>query len=113
MLRSNKWLNRFDNILNEHIGNVGLNNELLAEKINISERHLFRRVKALTGLSPQKYLRRYRLQLAKQYLERGTYRTVKETANAVGYVNTSYFISQFEKEFGVKPLKMLQESGWR
>jgi len=50
---------------------------------------------------------------AKNYLKAGPLKTVKATAEAVGYRNTSYFIRQFEKEFGLKPLKFLQESGWR
>ena len=50
---------------------------------------------------------------AMKYLKSGDYRTVNETAYSVGYLNVSYFISQFEKEFNVKPLQVLQNSGWR
>ena len=39
--------------------------------------------------------------------------TARETAAAVGYVSISYFISQFEKEFGTRPLAVLREWGWR
>ena len=107
------WLSRLDLIIERHIDNPALNNEIIAAEIAISERHLFRRVKELTGLSPQKYLRQYRLQRAMKYLANGKYRKVKETACAVGYANTSYFIRQFEIEFGRKPLRVLQEAGWR
>ena len=113
MTAENKWLTRLDQIVIEHIDDASLNNEIIATKIDISERHLFRRVKTLTGMSPNKYIRKYRLELAKKYLEKGTFKTVKDTAAAVGFINISYFINQFEQEFGRKPLSVLREAGWR
>lgn len=113
MTGTKSWLNRLDHIIERNISDASLNNERLAAEISISERHLFRRVRDLTGLSPQKYLRQYRLHRAMQYLRNGKYRKVKEVAIAVGYINTSYFINQFEKEYGKKPLRVLQEAGWR
>ena len=47
------------------------------------------------------------------FLENGKYRTVKDTAFAVGYTKSNYFSIQFEKQFGKKPLVILRESGWR
>lgn len=109
----NRWLQRLQDLVRTTLSTGDLNNETLAKQLGISERHLFRRIKTLTGLSPQQYVRQFRLQSARQYLEKGTFRTVKETAEAVGYSNISYFISQFEKEFGRKPLEVLKEWGWR
>ena len=113
MCEAKNWLSRLDDNIDQHITHASLNNETLARTIAVSERHLFRSVKAATGLSPQKYLRQYRLKKAKQYLVNGKFRKVKEAAHAVGYSNTSYFISEFEKEFGKKPLSVLQAAGWR
>lgn len=113
MTDEKNWLKRLDIIIEQHIGDPSLNNERIAAEMAISERHLFRRVRKLTGLSPQKYLRQYRLQRAMQYLHNGRYKKVKDVALAVGYINASYFINQFEKEFGKKPLRVLQEAGWR
>ena len=113
MYRRRKWLNRFDQIVQEHLGEGDLNNEEIAARFDISERHLSRQVKNITGLSPQKYIRQYRLDIALSYLKNGTYRTVKETAEAIGYANISYFINQFEKQYGKKPLSVLRDEGWR
>ena len=112
-LGDKRWLHRFNEIIEKHLKTVPLKNELLAEELKISERQLSRKVKELSKLSPQKYLRKYRLHQAMKLLKTGKYRTVKETSFAVGFLKVSYFISQFEKEFGKKPLKILQESGWR
>lgn len=108
-----KWLNRFNRLIDKNIDNADLSNDYIAKSLNISERHLFRKVKELSGLSPQKYISQYRLKLAMHYLKTGKYRTVKETSFAVGFRNTSYFISQFSKKYGIKPLQVLQEAGWR
>ena len=113
MHNGSKWLERINLIINEHLDQNSFNNRQLAKAIAVSERHLFRKVKLLTGLPPNQYIRKYRLRQAKQYLEAGTYTTVKDTSAAVGYINISYFISQFEKEYGKKPLAVLQEAGWR
>ena len=108
-----QWLKRLDRIISENARDAEFDIISLAAKMELSERHLFRKVKELTNLSPKKYIRQYRLKLALNYLRNGTYKTVHETASAVGYANTSYFIKQFEIEFGRRPLKVLQEAGWR
>lgn len=107
------WLDRLHRIIMEQMHSGDLSNDALALQMEISERHFFRRMKELSGEPPQRYIRRYRLQWAKKYLETGTFRTVKETARAVGFANPSHFIRQFEKEYGQKPLEVLKEWGWR
>ena len=108
-----KWLERFNKIIEKNIDIVPLTNEVLAEELNISERQLFRKIKEFSTLPPQKYLRKYRLHKAMRFLKSGKHRTVKETSFAVGFLKVSYFIAQFEKEFGKRPLQILKDSGWR
>ena len=113
MAQSSNWSIRFDTILKRYATNSGFNNEQFAQKLEISQRDLFRKVKKTTGYSPHQYIQVYRIQLAMQYLINGKYRTVSETARAVGYTNVGYFIKIFEKEFGKTPLTILKENGWR
>lgn len=113
MQGAQKWLNRFNSLIDTNLDDPFFNNQQFAQALTISERHLFRKIKELTGLSPQKYLSQYRLYEAMKFLKNGKYHTVKETAYAVGFRNPSYFIRQFEKEFGKKPLLVLKEAGWR
>ncbi len=113
MFGSKKWLDRLNSFIEENLDDPSLDNERLAVALDISERHLFRKVRALTNLPPQRYLSQYRLNRAMKYLTEGKYKTVKETCYAVGFRNTSYFIRQFERAYGKRPLRVLQESGWR
>ena len=108
-----KWVKRLNVIIETHIGDHTFDNERLAREMGVSERNLFRKLNELMGLPPQKHLRKQRMSRAMENLQNGHFRTVNETAYSVGYLNVSYFISQFEKEFNVKPLQVLQNSGWR
>lgn len=112
-LGEKKWLGRLDDVIGKNVENIFLDNKKIAEELQISERQLFRKVKKITDLTPQKYLKRKRLKRAKNFLENGKYRTVKETAQAVGYMKSNYFSVQFKKQFGKKPLEILIELGWR
>jgi len=76
----------------------------LAETLNLSVtrlRHLF---KEQTGVSFRKYLRQTRMQWARQLLET-SFISVKETAKRSGIKDTSHFVRDFEKEFGLSPAR--------
>ncbi|KGE89273.1 MAG: helix-turn-helix domain-containing protein [Phaeodactylibacter xiamenensis] len=68
---------------------IKLNTLLLAEQVFLSERQFARRLKKLTGLTPNNYIQEARLQLARQLLERQVYATVNEVASAAGYSSGS------------------------
>ena len=113
MTQGDNWSKRLEEIIQKYATDADFDNEQLAQKLEISQRDLFRKVKKATGYSPNQYIQKYRLKLALQLLCEGRYRTVNETAEAIGYHSVSYFINQFEKEYGKTPLKVLQENGWR
>jgi AraC-like DNA-binding protein len=113
MAREKIWLQRLDKAVSDCLQSGMLTNEALALAINLSERQLFRKVKKETGMSPRQYTRKYRLNYALNCLKSGRCITVKQAATEAGYVNVSYFISEFEKEFGSRPFEVLQKAGWR
>ena len=113
MDRTDRWLNRLHALLEHQIKNSVPTNREIAEELAISERQLFRKVREATGLSPQKYITKYRIQQSMSLLKSGKYRTVKEVATAIGYKNVSHFIRLFTEEFGRTPLKVLKTAGWR
>jgi len=113
MNESKEWLNRLDLVIDKNLSNLNLKNEMLAKELDISERQLFRKVKKLTMLTPHKYILRHRLRKSMVSLKSGIHRTVKEAAFAVGYIKASTYSSHFKKEYGLSPLRVLIESGWR
>lgn len=101
---------KIDNQLLEHINAIILDNmeneqfnvTILAEKMNMPQKQLYRRVKQVTGCSPIAYIKKMRLQKAASLLKSGNY-NMKEIMFMVGYSNASYFIKSFQSEYNVTP----------
>ena len=66
-------------------------------------RQLERRVKALTGLTPHKYVLEIRLSLAREALEQGVHPAVKAVAYKVGFKDADHFARQYKQRFGRTP----------
>ena len=64
---------------------------------------LYKKVKSLTGLTPNNYISQVRYNKAKFYLESNKYSTVKEVAYSVGFKDEKYFSRNFKKYFGKYP----------
>ena len=76
--------------------------ETIGAELGLSRVQLYRKVKALTGLSPIELLRKARLQKAKELIK-GTDKTIAEVAYEVGFTAPSYFTKCFKEEFGISP----------
>ena len=66
---------------------------------------LYRKLKSLTNLSGNEFIRNIRLKRAVQLLETESY-TVSEIAYKVGFNDPSYFTRIFKKEYGKSPSEM-------
>ena len=73
----------------------------LAEQMNMSRSSFYRKIKALTDLTPVDYMKNQRLQRAAQMLLLG--QRVTEVAAQVGFTSSSYFAKCFRARFGVLP----------
>jgi len=76
----------------------------LGEQVYLSRSQLFRKLTALTNLSPTDFIRIQRLKRAASLLEQHT-GNVTEIAYMVGFQNPAHFATSFKKEFGVSPSK--------
>lgn len=74
----------------------------LAASLHVSNAHLSRLFKTVTGETPSNYLTRIRLQRAEELLQNDQL-TIKEVANRVGYLDPLYFSKLFKKHFGRTP----------
>ena len=68
----------------------------------ISRSNLQRKLKGLTGMPPNDYIRLIRLKTAGELLREGEYR-INEVCYIVGFNNPSYFARCFQKQFGILP----------
>ena len=89
-------------VVEKNIDNSDFSVEQLAAALYLSRMQLYRKLKALTGKSPNKIIRGIRLQRAAQLLETKQY-NVADVTYMVGYNDLKYFRDQFKKEFGKSP----------
>ncbi len=101
------WLEQVEKIVLREVGNKQYSIGDLADEMAQSRRALERKLKLLTGLSPQKYKLETQLQCAKTLLHSRKYKTVKQVSYAVGFHKTAYFSVLFKKRFGLLPSEYL------
>ncbi|GAA3605552.1 two-component regulator propeller domain-containing protein [Flavivirga amylovorans] len=97
-----EFIQKLLNYINDNIGDSNLGVEELAAHLNLSRSQLYRKVKALTGQTVNEFIRRIRLERAKQILEKGSI-NISETCYSVGFASPSYFSKCFKAHFGVLP----------
>ena len=105
--RGHPWLDQLENLLQLQLSNSKLTMSKIAADLFLSERQLFRKVKKLTGKTPNLFLQELRLKKARQLLLSGNYETIKEVAHQVGYKRVDYFSNLFEKQYHQRPLDLL------
>lgn len=74
----------------------------LARDVALSKSALAQRFTSLVGVSPMRYLKRWRLALAAQELRDGTGALIRIATNS-GYASEAAFNRAFRKEFGMPP----------
>jgi len=93
---------KFETMTEEEIANTELDIAKIAALLFTSRSRLFYKVKALTGMTPQKYIMEYRLERAEALLREGKY-SVTEISEMTGFVNASHFSTKFKKKYGIAP----------
>jgi len=96
------FLLKFRDFIEKNLADSDLSVETVGAELGLSRVQLYRKVKALTGLSPVELLRTARLQKGRQILET-TGKSVSEVAYEVGFTAPSYFTKCFKDEFGISP----------
>ncbi len=100
--REDAFLTKFRNFIEKSMGDSDLNVETIGAELGLSRVQLYRKIKALTGLSPVELLRTARLQKGRDLLQT-TNKNISEVAYEVGFTAPSYFTKCFKDEFGISP----------
>lgn len=103
-----RFLDTFLKAMEKHMSNTNLKIEDLGDEVGLSRVQLYRKVKALTGMTPVEILRETRLKRAMQLLKT-TDKTVSEIANEVGFATPGYFSSCFKKQYDKYPTDVREE----
>ena len=93
--------------IHENITDPALNVENLADKLLISRSKLYRKIKALTGNTANEFIKKIRLEKAKQFLENSDY-SISEISYKIGFSSPSYFTKCYKIQFGILPTDVRQ-----
>ncbi len=101
------FFDKLNRLIEENIsGDIDVN--MLAEHLAVSTSTLYRKMKALTGISTNEYIRKYKMQYAEHLLLEGKY-TISEISFMVGMNSIAYFRRCFKAEYGEIPSEYLKK----
>jgi DNA-binding response OmpR family regulator/two-component sensor histidine kinase len=96
------FLQELQDAIEENLSDPEFNIEMLYEKLYIGRTTLFRKVEALTGETPNQFIKSYRLERAAQLLKKN-FGNITEVAFKVGFQNPQYFSQCFKEKFHQSP----------
>lgn len=99
-----QFVEKFRTIIQANLGNSELNVETISHEMGISRAQLYRKIKSITGISPNDIVRETRMRRADRLLET-TDKSVSEIAYEVGFSSPSYFTKCYREFFGRTPNK--------
>jgi signal transduction histidine kinase/DNA-binding response OmpR family regulator/ligand-binding sensor domain-containing protein len=79
----------------------------LCLSIGMSRTSFYHKLKTLTGISPNNYIKTFRLNKARTLLKLNKY-NISEVSVIVGFTDAKYFSTSFKKQFGYSPSKLLE-----
>lgn len=98
----NEFIKNVLNYINENINEYELSVEVLASKVFLSRSQLYRKIKTLTGVSVNEFIRNVRLEKAKELIELGN-DNITEISIKVGFSSPSYFTKCYKEKYGHLP----------
>ncbi|MBU2062731.1 MAG: AraC family transcriptional regulator, partial [Bacteroidetes bacterium] len=93
------------NFIHENINESDLSVEILASKVFLSRSQLYRKIKTLTGVSVNEFIRNVRLEKAKELIQLGD-NNINEISYKVGFASPSYFTKCYKAKFGHLPTQL-------
>jgi signal transduction histidine kinase/ligand-binding sensor domain-containing protein/DNA-binding response OmpR family regulator len=103
-----EFIEKIVSIIEDNIESEHLDVNFIADKMFMSHSSLYRKVKALTDMTVNEFIRKNRLRKAEQLLLTGKY-TISEISYMVGINSLTYFRQCFKDEFGLAPTEYLKK----
>lgn len=104
-----KFFDKLHSIIEQEIGNAEFSVDEFAAKAGMSRAVFFRKVKGITGHTPNEYVRIIRMKKAMELLQEEKY-NISEIAYRIGMNDPLYFSKCFKAQFGVPPSAYLHKA---
>ena len=104
-----RFIKELKDTIKGHLLDADLDMNKLCGLLNMSRTQLFRKLKALKGISATKYINQVRVEEAVVYLKQSDL-SIKEIAYRVGFNSPNYFRKQFSDRYGVSPTEFKKKN---
>lgn len=102
--RDKEFYNLINKIFDENLSNPQFSVDKFAELANLGRTVFYKKVKGITGLSPNEFIKVKRLKYAAELLLKGEL-TVSEIAYKIGFDDPFYFSKCFKAQYNCSPSK--------
>ncbi|WP_431157748.1 helix-turn-helix domain-containing protein [Winogradskyella poriferorum] len=102
------FFNGFMDYLETHWGRDDLSIHHFIKALNITYGQLFWRLTRLTGLTPRKFIKRFRLHKGMLILHRQRL-SITEVAKRIGFKSATHFSDSFLETYGIRPSRYVQQ----
>jgi len=96
------YVERLNEEIEKHLLDVNFSIDTLSEFMNMSRSNFYRKIKSISGMSPNDYLKTIRLKKAAELLLSQEFR-INEVYEQAGFSSSSYFAKCFKEQFGMLP----------
>ncbi len=101
-LIENEFIQKIVLLTEQYMDDPNFGVEMVAQKVAMSQSVLYKKVRAVSGMTVNDIIKSVRLRKAAELVAEKKY-TVYEISDMVGYADAKYFSREFKKEFGVSP----------
>ncbi len=98
-----EFLSKLVAIVEDNIEESEFNIDQLAKDIGMSHSNVYKKIKALTGMTIIGFVKDFRLQRAAQLLKEEHKISITDVCFKVGYTDRRHFSQEFKKKFGTSP----------
>jgi signal transduction histidine kinase/DNA-binding response OmpR family regulator/ligand-binding sensor domain-containing protein len=103
-----KFMQKLVDVVELHISNPDFGSDLICQELGIGRSYLYSKVRAITDLSVNEFIKTMRLKRAAVLLLSGE-QNVNEVSLNVGFMDRSHFSKSFTKQFGMSPAQYQKE----
>ncbi|NDW08213.1 two-component regulator propeller domain-containing protein [Dysgonomonas sp. 520] len=105
---NDSFLEKLFEIVRNRIEDPELSINDLSEELGVSRAQFFRKIKAISDVSPNKIIQNIRMKMAADFLKTKQF-TVAEVAYKVGFSDPAYFSKTFKSVFNITPTDFIKE----
>lgn len=104
-----EFLDKLQGVVMQNLADADFGVNEMAFQVGMSVSVLYRKLRSLTGMTVNDFIKTVRMKKAFQLIESGRYH-VNEVATMVGYEDTRYFSKEFKKIYGKNPSEVRSQA---